>query len=118
MNLLADENIEAEIVDLLRNNRYKVDYVLEMSPGISDKDIIQQANKNNSLLITSDKDFGEIVFRQRLVHNGVILVRLHGLPAKKKAELVLNFFRDYSSKIPNSFSVITRSSIRIRSQVN
>jgi len=71
MNLLADENIETEIVDLLRNNGYKVDYVLEMSPGIDDRDIILQANKNNSLLITSDKDFGELVFRQHLIHNGL-----------------------------------------------
>lgn len=118
MNFLADENIETEIVDLLRSNSYKVDYVLEMSPGISDTDIILQANKNNSLLITSDKDFGELAFRQRIVHNGVILIRLHGLSGEKKAEIVLNFLKDYSSKIPNSFSVITKSNIRIRSQVN
>ena len=107
-----------EIVDLLRSNAYKVDYVLEMAPGISDKDIILNADKNNSILLTSDKDFGELIFRQRLVHNGVILIRLHGMPAEKKAEIVLNFFKDYSSKILNAFSVITRSSIRIRSQVN
>jgi predicted nuclease of predicted toxin-antitoxin system len=118
MNLLADENIETEIVDLLRNNGYKVDYVLEMSPGVDDKEIISRANKNNSILVTSDKDFGELVFRQRLVHNGVILIRLHGMPTDKKAEIVSNFVKAYSSKIPNSFSVITKSNIRIRSQIN
>ena len=118
MNLLADENIETEIVDQLRSSGYSVNYVLEMSPGIGDKDIIQQANKSNSLLITSDKDFGELVFRQKLVHNGVILVRFHGLSPEKKAEMVLKFLIDYTSKIPNAFSVITKSSIRIRSHVN
>lgn len=118
MNFLADENIEAEIVDFLRNNKYEVGYVLEMSPGIVDKEIISQANKNNSILITSDKDFGELVFRQHLVHNGVILLRLHGMPTEKKAEMVLNFIKDYSNKIQNSFSVITKSNIRIRSQIN
>ncbi len=118
MNFLADENIEAEIVDLLRNGGYEVEYVLEMSPGVADKEIISQANKNSSVLITSDKDFGELVFRQHLVHNGVILIRLHGMPADKKAEIVLKFLKDYSVKIPNSFSVITKSNIRIRSQIN
>ena len=118
MNFLADENIEAEIVDFLRSNKYEVDYVPEMSPGIVDKEIISQANKNNSILITSDKDFGELVFRQHLVHNGVILIRLHGMTVEKKAEIVLNFVKDYSSKIPNSFSVITKSNIRIRSKIN
>jgi predicted nuclease of predicted toxin-antitoxin system len=118
MNFLADENIEAEIVEVLRNSGYKVKYVLEMSPGVGDKEIISQANKNNSILITSDKDYGELVFRQHLVHNGVILIRLHGMPADKKSEIVLNFVKDYGSKIPNSFSVITKSNIRIRSQIN
>ena len=118
MNLLADENIETEIVDQLRISGHNVNYVLEMSPGIDDKEIIQQANKNNALLITSDKDFGELVFRQKLVHNGVILIRLHGLSPEKKAEIVLKFLQDYKSKISNAFSVISKSSIRIRSQVN
>ncbi|MCU0407205.1 MAG: DUF5615 family PIN-like protein [Ignavibacteriaceae bacterium] len=115
---MADENIEAEIVNLLRNNGYAVDYVLEMSPGVGDNEIILQANRSSSILITSDKDFGELVFRQRSIHNGVILIRLHGMPTDKKAEIVLNFLKDYSDKIPNSFSVITKSNIRIRSQIN
>jgi predicted nuclease of predicted toxin-antitoxin system len=118
MKFLADENIEAEIVDLLRNSGYEIEYVLEMSPGVGDKEIILQANRSSSILITSDKDFGELVFRQRLIHNGVILIRLHGMPADKKAEIVLNFLKDYSGKITNSFSVITKSNIRIRSQIN
>lgn len=118
MNFLADENIETEIVDLLRNSGYEIEYVLEMSPGVGDKEIILQANRSSSILITSDKDFGELVFRQRLIHNGVILIRLHGMPTDKKAEIVLNFLKDYSSKIMNSFSVITKSNIRIRSQIN
>lgn len=118
MNFLADENIETEIVDLLRSNGYEVDYVLEMMPGISDNDIILQANKNKSLLITSDKDFGELVFRQHLVHNGVILIRLHGILPGEKAELVINFLKNYGEKITNSFSVITKSNVRIRSKIN
>jgi len=40
------------------------------------------------------------------------------MAAEKKAEIVLNFFKDYSGKIPNAFSVISRSNIRIRSRVN
>jgi predicted nuclease of predicted toxin-antitoxin system len=118
MNFLADENIETEIVDLLRNSGYEVEFVLEMSLGIGDKEIILQANRKSSILLTSDKDFGELVFRQRLIHNGVILIRLHGTPTEKKTEIVLNFLKDYSSKISNSFSVITKSNIRIRSRIN
>jgi len=117
MNLLADENIETEVVQYLRNNGYTVDYVLEMSPGIKDRDVIEKANKNNSLVMTSDKDFGELVFRQGLVHNGVILLRLHELPSPVKANIVLSFLKNHGDNILNAFSVITPKSVRVRSQL-
>jgi predicted nuclease of predicted toxin-antitoxin system len=118
MNLLADENIEIEIVDLLRSSGYNVEYILENSPSIDDKKIIQQSNESNSILITSDKDFGELVFRQHLVHNGVVLIRLHGISAEKKASLILDFLKNHADTIQNAFSVITHSSIRIRSKID
>ncbi len=117
MNLLADENIETEVVQYLRNNGYTVDYVLEMSPGIKDRDVIEKANKNNSLVMTSDKDFGELVFRQGLVDNGVILLRLHGLPSPLKANIILSFLKNHGDNILNAFSVITPKSVRVRSQL-
>jgi hypothetical protein len=43
------------------------------------------------LLATADKDFGELVFRQRRVHAGVVLVRLAGLPTAAKADTVARY---------------------------
>jgi hypothetical protein len=43
--------------------------VAEFTPEIADEDVLREANGLGALLITADKDFGDLVFRQRLVHS-------------------------------------------------
>jgi len=76
MNLLADEGVDRQIVAQLRQIGHQVLYIAEMEPGISDDEVLERANENEALLITLDKDFGELVFRQKKVKAGVILVGL------------------------------------------
>ncbi len=64
MNLLVDESVDKQIVDLLRDNSFYIEYVAEMDPGISDKKVLQIAKEKDLILITADKDFGELVYRQ------------------------------------------------------
>ena len=61
MNLLADENVDAPIVAALRAAGHRVRYVLELDPGIDDPRVLALANADQTLLLTSDKDFGELV---------------------------------------------------------
>lgn len=63
MNLLADESVDQQIVARLRRDEHAVSYVAEMSPSISDDVVLQQASAAGLLLVTADKDFGELVFR-------------------------------------------------------
>ena len=116
MNLLADEGVDKPIVDRLRQDGHEVAYIAEMSPGIDDDTILRQANDNGALLLTLDKDFGELVFRQRLVHAGVILIRLAGLHPSTKADVVATAIAEHGAKLLNTFSVISPGSIRIRKQ--
>ena len=88
MKFLADENIDRQIVERLRQAGYQIWYVTEMFPSISDEIVLQLANEEQALLLTADKDFGELVFRQRLMHLGVILIRLAGLSPNVKAKIV------------------------------
>ena len=86
----------------------------EWIPGISDDSVLELANIQNALLLTADKDFGELVFRQRRASAGVILIRLSGLPAAHKAESVAKLVHEHGEEIMGSFSVIARSGTRIR----
>lgn len=63
MKLVADESIDRQIVEHLRKDGHLISYVAEMEPGISDDFVLNLANREHALLLTADKDFGEMVFR-------------------------------------------------------
>ena len=118
MKLLCDEGVEKQIVSRLRNDGHEVLYVAEMSPGISDDEILGLSRGQGAVLITNDKDFGELVFRQGLVTYGVLLLRLPGLESEEKASVVSGVIVDHAKEMVGAFSVINRSRLRIRSQLS
>lgn len=114
MKFIADENIDFSIIASLRNAGYEVISISEISPRISDDQVLTIANQEKAVLITDDKDFGELVFRQRKISRGVILCRLAGLETSQKANKVVTSIEKYQNQLFNSFSVIDHKSIRIR----
>lgn len=114
MNLLADESVDEQIVQRLRREGIDVSYVAEMEPGIPDELVLDRSNEANALLLTADKDFGELVFRDNRTTRGVVLVRLAGLSAEKKAAIVAGAFADHATDFPNCFAVISANRVRIR----
>lgn len=116
MNLLADEGVERQIVEGLRRSGHAVQYIAEMAPGIGDDVILAQANSRQALLVTLDKDFGELVYRQGLIHAGVILLRLAGLQTKTKVALVTQVIQQRGQEMQQAFSVVSPGTVRIRKQ--
>jgi predicted nuclease of predicted toxin-antitoxin system len=114
MNLVADEGVDRQIVDRLRHDGHQVFYVAEMQPGVPDEVVLALANGEGALLVTADKDFGELVFRERRSTSGVILIRLAGLAPTAKAEIVASAIRAHAVELPRSFAVITPKTLRIR----
>lgn len=72
------------------------------------------AESQRALLLTSDKDFGELVFRQRLLHSGVILFRLAGLPSEIKAKILVSVLAMHAQELSAAFTVIGPRGLRIR----
>ena len=118
MNFLADKGIDRQIVERLRQEGYSVSYIAEMSPSISDDEVINIANKNEALLITGDKDFGDLVYRQHRIMSGIILVRLAGISSTRKAEIVVQGINKHLNELQGAFSVITFGTIRILRKSN
>ncbi|MCC6445971.1 MAG: DUF5615 family PIN-like protein [Armatimonadetes bacterium] len=114
MKFLADENIDRPIVDRLRSDGHSVLYIVEMEPSVSDEQVIQEANRESAMLITSDKDFGELVFRLGHVLAGVILIRLAGLTPQRKADIVSAVIKEHHMELAGNFAVITSGIVRIR----
>jgi predicted nuclease of predicted toxin-antitoxin system len=75
------------------------------------------ANDNNALLLTADKDFGELVYRLHRISAGVLLMRLAGLSPATKAELVSSVVRDHGEELLHTFTVVTPGMVRVRPRV-
>ncbi len=77
MRILADENFPGDAVTALRERGHDVLWVRTDTPGISDRDVLARAQAEDRIVITFDKDFGELAFRRGLpATRGVILFRL------------------------------------------
>jgi predicted nuclease of predicted toxin-antitoxin system len=116
MNLFIDESVDRQVVHKLKQDGHNVVYVAEMDPGISDDLVLSIANNMGALLVTADKDFGELVFRRQQINAGVMLIRLAGLSLQGKGELVAAAVRDHSTELLGAFSVLSPGMIRIRNQ--
>jgi predicted nuclease of predicted toxin-antitoxin system len=114
MKLIADEGVDQPIVAALRAAAFDVTYYAELAPGTDDASILAHAQSEQTLLLTCDKDFGELVYRNHLVSAGVVLIRLEGLSADKKARLVSEAIRLHGHQMLNAFAVVSPGMVRIR----
>ncbi len=115
MNLVAVESVEGPTVDALRQAGHSVLFIAEASPGIEDSEVLAIARRDQAILLTADKDFGELVFRSRLPHCGVLLIR----PAADEnsdqtAANTLAAISQHGSELPDRFSVLPGGALRIR----
>lgn len=114
MTFLCDEDVEVAIVERLRADGHEVEYVAEQSPGLSDKQVLERSNQLGAPLVTTDKDFGELVFRQERVHAGVVLLRLAGLSNDANPRATSVAIRDHGDELPKAFTVVSPGAVRIR----
>lgn len=114
MKILADEGVDGPIVEALRQEGHEVIYVAELDSGIDDDTILGLARRERALLVTFDKDFGELIFRQGRAPSGVLLLRLAGLSPLAKSELVVSALAEHASELPGAFSVLAPGQLRLR----
>ncbi|GLV47162.1 hypothetical protein TJA_03360 [Thermus sp. LT1-2-5] len=114
MKVLADEGVDFPIVRRLRRWGLEVLYVAELAPGAKDHEVVALAKEEGALLVTTDKDFGELAFRKGSAPGGVLLLRLEGLSAQAKADRVLWALVHHGEDLVGAFSVLERDRLRIR----
>jgi len=112
VNIFVDENIPQQIVILLRAEGHKVEYVTRR---INDRDILENAYKQQALLITSDKDFERLVLDERNLTAGVLLLRVsRTIPIKDRAGILIGVLRHRENELKGNFTTLTEAIIDIR----
>lgn len=112
IKFIADVNVEKKIVDYLSENRYDVKWVPDYNCEILDEGLFNLANAEQRILITNDKDFGELTFLQKKLSTGIILMRVKGQRAEDKVKLVKKLLQKHNDKLLNHFVVITKKKFR------
>ena len=113
---IADENIPLEAVENLGKNGIDIISISLIGPGIDDKSVLQVARKESRVLITFDKDFGNLIFRSRKESRGIILLRIHPQSVEAIVTLLLKLFSLVSASradLSTSFCVVEEHRIRI-----
>jgi predicted nuclease of predicted toxin-antitoxin system len=112
LKFIANVNVEKPVVDFLRKREFDTKWVADIDKQMSDIRVCEIANNEQRIVLTNDKDFGEIVFLQGKISYGVILLRIKGQDCFEKITLLEKFLDKYSDKIINHFVVITREKFR------
>ena len=97
LKFLADESCDFSIVKTLRQNGFNVKSIAEEAPSLSDSEVIKIAKLEDRILITEDKDFGELVYAHQRSHGGVILVRYPSYAKKTVSDVIYDLLTSSSS---------------------
>lgn len=116
IKFLVDENVGISVVGWLKSEGYDVISAEESLRSLKDRAILSKAVEEERIIITNDKDFGELVFNFNLSHKGIILLRLKDESSRNKIRVISQLLDKYNKQIPNSFIVATEDKIRIRLQ--
>jgi predicted nuclease of predicted toxin-antitoxin system len=114
MRFLADENVARLVTERLRASGFDVISIGETKSGAPDKDVLEAADAEDCILITEDRDFGEMVIRQRLRVRGVILLELDRVSNATEADVVARVVSAHADKLLGNLVVIEPGRIRVR----
>jgi predicted nuclease of predicted toxin-antitoxin system len=117
MKLIADENLHRNIITTLQNEGYDVFCIQDNNHGISDEEIVEIYGMPNSVIVTEDKDFGDLTFLKKINTNAIILLRYSKLLNEVGLiiPILLNFLKENKLEyLKGKFTVLTPFKKRIR----
>lgn len=112
---IVDERTGIAVVNFLRTQSYDVVSVSEEMAQADDFEILQRAVNEQRIVVTNDKDFGDMVYRDRLKHAGILLLRLSDDRTEIKLRVVAAVLNQRANQLENRFVVATEQNVRIRS---
>ncbi|MFQ6016365.1 MAG: DUF5615 family PIN-like protein [Anaerolineae bacterium] len=114
MKFLADECCDAGLVDALRSDGHEVLYAVETLRGATDDEILTRALAEDRILLTDDKDFGELVYRLRRPAHGIVLLRFDVAERALKVPRLRYLLDNYADRLSGTFVVLEANKVRFR----
>jgi predicted nuclease of predicted toxin-antitoxin system len=111
---LADECVAASVVARMREAGHDVVYVAEIDPSAPDSQVCRLAAREQGLLLTEDRDFGELVFRWRQAAPGIVLLRIVSESRALKWPRLAATIERYGEALFGRYTVVEDARIRSR----
>lgn len=113
MRFLVDECAGPGVASWLEQNSHDAFSVYNQARGITDDEVIKRSFAEQRILITADKDFGAKIFRDRVSHAGVILLRLKNESKENKIDALRRLLGSYSERLADNYVVVSENRVRI-----
>jgi predicted nuclease of predicted toxin-antitoxin system len=115
VRFIVDECTGPSVAAWLRGEGHDVLSVFDDRRGARDDEVLALSVSEARIIITNDKDFGEMVFRRHLSHPGLVLLRLSDERAANKIAVLRRLLAQFGPRIPGSFVVATERAVRFGS---
>jgi predicted nuclease of predicted toxin-antitoxin system len=112
MRFLVDESTGRKICELLNTAGHDTIFVGDKRPGSADETVLAWAESEERILVTDDKDFGELVFRLDRPTTGVVLLRTSTANSRRRVRILLDVIRNM--QLEGSFTTVTENRIKTR----
>ncbi len=114
MRFLLDENVDLRLRPFLASIGHDVAAVAtDYQTSLPDQAVLALAYQEGRILITNDRDFGDLIVRERQPHMGVIFFRLTTTAVTVKRDRLSDVLRDYPDWL-DRFLVVTERTVRVR----
>jgi predicted nuclease of predicted toxin-antitoxin system len=114
MRFLLDENIDTRLTAFLTDLGHDATAIARDYPAsLTDLEVLAIAQREQRILITNDRDFGELVFIQAQPHAGIIYLRVRPATFPVQRERLARVLRSHADQL-HEFLVVTSASVRVR----
>jgi len=114
LKFLADEGFSFPITSLLRERGYDVQWIGDIASGVDDSTVFAISRKDGRIILTEDKDFGELAIRFKCKTSGIIFLRIEPDKKELREQRVLELFRNFPGKLKNHLIIIDAQKFRFR----
>lgn len=115
MKFLANENIPLASVNYISESGFCISSITQSCPGISDEQVLRKARSESSIIITFDRDYGELIFKKALPSpKGILYLRFLPAYPEEAGKILLMLFKSRHIILENNFTIVERNKIRQR----
>ena len=114
VKFIADEGFSFLIYSLLIEKGYDVEWIGDIASGVDDTKVFEISRKDGRIILTEDKDFGELAIRFRHKTSGIILLRIDPEKKELREKKVLELFKKFPDKLLGNIIIIDEQKFRFR----